>query len=109
MVSSLEDKKQQDYQTYSYAGTADDFDELESLSYVNHLEPVFDVVSTVPSEYYSYTMNVEQTQPQDYLVKEGHHTKSSINPKGIHKTPIGLGSAVVPAYLRMESLDNLTF
>lgn len=90
---------QQDYQTYSHSGTMDDFDELASASYVDHLEPVFDVVSTVPSDYHSYTMDVEQMMPGDYMVDQGHYAKDTINPKDMHNTLIGLGSAAVPRYL----------
>ncbi|KAF6802716.1 hypothetical protein CSOJ01_11389 [Colletotrichum sojae] len=93
---------QQDYQTYSHAGTVDDFDELGSASYVDHLEPVFDVVSTVPSDYHSYTMDVEQMLPGDYLVDQGHYAKDTINPKDMHNTLIGLGSAAVPRYLMSD-------
>ncbi|KAF6839307.1 hypothetical protein CMUS01_04293 [Colletotrichum musicola] len=41
------------------AEPADGFEGLVSASNVNHLESVFDAVSTVPSDYHSYTMNSE--------------------------------------------------
>ncbi|KAE9574566.1 hypothetical protein CGMCC3_g9221 [Colletotrichum fructicola] len=95
---------QQDYQTYSHSGTVDDFDELGSASYVD-FEPVFDVVSTVPSDYHSYTMDVEQVLPSDYL-GQGHYQKDTINPKDMHNTLIGLGSATVPRYLIENEEDS---
>ncbi|KAL0938483.1 uncharacterized protein CTRU02_205093 [Colletotrichum truncatum] len=95
---------QQDYQTYSHSGTVDDFDELGSASYVD-FEPVFDVVSTVPSDYHSYTMDVEQMLPSDCL-GQGHYTKDTINPKDMHNTLIGLGSATMPRYLIENEEDS---
>ncbi|TEA10822.1 hypothetical protein C8034_v008612 [Colletotrichum sidae] len=89
----------QDFGTYS----VDDMDELGSASYVD-FEPVFDVVSTVPSDYHSYTMDVEQVLPSDYM--HGQYQKDTINPKDMHNTLIGLGSATMPRYLLESEEDS---
>lgn len=67
----------------------DDFDD-GSTSDINHFKPVFEVVSTVPSDYYSHTMNPEQTLPRDYLDNKRHYTKGTINQKDIHNTSISI-------------------
>ncbi|KXH25447.1 hypothetical protein CSIM01_09241 [Colletotrichum simmondsii] len=89
-----------DYQTYSHPGTVDDFDSLDASGF-EAFEPVFDVVSTVPSDYHSYTMDTDQVLPFDYPT-QGHYSKDTINPKDIHNTLIGMGSATMPRYL----IDN---
>ncbi|OHE92568.1 hypothetical protein CORC01_12147 [Colletotrichum orchidophilum] len=92
-----------DYQTYSHPGTVDDFDELGTSAF-DAFEPVFDVVSTVPSDYHSYTMDTEPGLNFDYPA-QAHYSKDTINPKDLHNTLIGMGSATVPRYL-MDSEED---
>lgn len=95
---------QPDYQTYSHSGTVDDFDELASSSFIDPFEPVFDVVSTVPSDYHSYTLD-EQVFASDYQ-SQSHYSKDTINPKDIHNTLVGMGSATMPRYLLEHEEDS---
>ncbi|KAK1974264.1 hypothetical protein LZ30DRAFT_417922 [Colletotrichum cereale] len=95
---------QPDYQNYVHSGAVDDFDELASSSYIDSFEPVFDVVSTVPSDYHSYTLDADQGFPIDYPA-QGHYSKDTINPKDIHNTLIGMGSATMPRYLLENEED----
>ncbi|KAK1958652.1 hypothetical protein LY78DRAFT_369793 [Colletotrichum sublineola] len=96
---------QADYQNYVHSGPLDDFDELASSSYIEGFEPVFDVVSTVPSDYHSYTLDADQGFPIDYPA-QGHYSKDTINPKDIHNTLIGMGSATMPRYLIENEEDS---
>ncbi|TQN63740.1 hypothetical protein CSHISOI_11670 [Colletotrichum shisoi] len=95
-----------DYQSYAHSGTLDDFDDLASSSYIDSFEPVFDVVSTVPSDYHSYTLDADQAFPMDYPA-QGHYAKDTINPKDIHNTLIGMGPpAAMPRYLVENEEDS---
>ncbi|WQF84457.1 hypothetical protein CDEST_09471 [Colletotrichum destructivum] len=95
-----------DYQSYAHSGTLDDFDDLASSSYIDSFEPVFDVVSTVPSDYHSYTLDADQAFPIDYPA-QGHYAKDTINPKDIHNTLIGMGPpAAMPRYLVENEEDS---
>lgn len=95
-----------DYQSYAHSGTLDDFEDLASSSYIDSFEPVFDVVSTVPSDYHSYTLDADQAFPMDYPA-HGHYAKDTINPKDIHNTLIGMGPpAAMPRYLVENEEDS---
>ncbi|KAJ0161781.1 hypothetical protein CTA2_5610 [Colletotrichum tanaceti] len=107
-----------DYQGYAHSGTLDDFDDLASSSYMDPFEPVFDVVSTVPSDYHSYTLDADHAFSVDYPATQGggggcgggiggHYAKDTINPKDIHNTLVGMGPpAAMPRYLVVENEED---